>query len=64
MTYLYRIHVLDIDTRKTLVRHVSMKYLIQKIFLEFMIILTRFQHNFKNEKHINVLKTQTYCMNF
>jgi len=47
------------DTRMTLVEHVSMKSLIQKVFVRFLTIVVWFQHNFKNEKYINFLKIQT-----
>jgi len=41
-----------------LVEHVSVKCSIQKIFIEFLIILTQFK------KNINFLKTQTYSIKF
>jgi len=59
-----QIFVSDIDTRMTLVGHISVKCPIQKIFVGFLTILVRFYHNFKKEKYINFLKTQTYCINF
>jgi len=59
-----QILVSDTDTRMTLVGHVSVKCLIQKVFVGFLTILVQFQHNFIKEKYIIFLKTQTYCMNF
>jgi len=52
------------NTCKTLVRHLSLKCQIQKMFVEFLKILAWFLHNFKKNKYINFLKTQAYCINF
>jgi len=46
----------------TLVRHVFVKCLIQKIFVESLTIVARFQHNFEKNKYIIFFKT--YCINF
>jgi len=51
--------VLDTDRHSyDTCRHVSVKCSIQKIFVKFLIILIRFEHNFKKEKYINFLKIQ------
>jgi len=43
---------------------IDIKYPIQQIIFEFLIILTRLQHNFKNDKYNNFIKTKTYCISF
>ena len=46
-TYRILTHVSDTDTRRTLVRFISVKHPIQKIFVGFLTILARFEYNVK-----------------
>jgi len=60
MTCSCQTHVSD----TTFIGHLSLKCQIKKIFVEFLTILVQFLHNFKKNKYINFLKTQTYCINY
>jgi len=52
-----------LDMSMTFVGHVSVKCPIQKVFVRFMTIIVRFQHNFKKKKYINYIKFKFYYIN-